>query len=113
LIDVDQVEQRPKDIVDAGEVLGAGPCAGALERKVEGLGTRSPPRRVIRRSLTGRCRGLVGSFCCSSSGFRCPQVCDQSGFDDLSMLALDAKPLGVGVEEHGTLGQHVEPASEA
>ena len=47
VVDLDQVEQRAEHAVDAGEVLGTGAGAGALERQVQRLGARPPARRVV------------------------------------------------------------------
>ena len=50
-VDVDEVEQRSQNILHAGQVLGTRASPGALQRKVQCLGSGSPSRRVVSCSL--------------------------------------------------------------
>ena len=112
-IDVDEVEQRAENVVDACEVFCAGACSRALQRQVQRLGAGSPPRDIVGGDLACGHRGLMDSLGRHATSFGNLQVGDQPSFDDLRVLAFQSQPLGIGIETNDALAQHVESSPQA
>ena len=81
-VDVDEVEQRAENILHAGQVLGARASPGALQRKVQCLGSGTPSRRVVSCRLAGQRSGFVRGLGRDAASLGGLEVGNQAGLDD-------------------------------
>ena len=112
-VDLDQVEQRAQDTVDARQMLCTSASAGAFQRLVQRLGTGLPPRRLLGGHLAGSDHRVVRRVSSDTPRLGGLDIGNQRCLGGLSRLALGTQPFALTLQPFGLLLQRFDACALA